>query len=866
MLDNETKRRIDTARDILVGKVPDPKSQVEQITIALIYKFMDDMDKEAIEFGGKPSFFVGDYERYAWSKIFDPRIGGHEMLGLYGEAIVKLNQNPNLPQLFRDIFKNAYLPYRDPETLKLFLKTINEFKYDHSERLGDAFEYLLSVLGSQGDAGQFRTPRHIIDFMVQVVNPQKHETNLDPACGTAGFLISSYKHILKENCKKIPGDLLTPEERKKLLTNFKGYDISPDMVRLSLVNMYLHGFVQPQIIEYDTLTSEDRWNEYADVILANPPFMTPKGGIKPHKRFSVQSNRSEVLFVDYIAEHLTPTGRAAVIVPEGIIFQSATAYKTLRKMLVENHLYAVVSLPAGVFNPYSGVKTSILLMDKQLAKKTDSILFVKIENDGFDLGAQRREIDKNDLPEALTCLNEWKKAILNKQDVQDSQDKQNKNVENPDNPDHPVKLFGGRSFALLVKKEKLAENGEYNLTGERYRTVETRKHQKWPMVKLGDFIEERKEKVKDKKLDVLSISNKEGFVKTIDFFEKKISSEDLSNYKIIKENFFAYNPARINVGSIAFNKKIIIGCVSPMYVVFEVINSNLISEFLFNIFKSENIKNLINSYSQGAVRQQLKFNDLINFQIPLPPIEVQREIVAEIEGYQKLIDGCRQVVDSWKPDIIGYLDDELKKYLNENPERRPELVEGWPMVKLGEVCEINPQSSDPVEIFGESEFVYIDITSVENGTGKVSYGNRISPTDAPSRARRLVKENDVLLSTVRPNLKAFALLKQIPSKVIASTGFAVLRSREVILPDLLYYLICSESAVNQMVNNMGKGAYPSINSSDVENLSIPLPPIEVQQEIVAKIESERKVIDGCRELIKTYEDKIKRVIDKVWEE
>jgi type I restriction enzyme M protein len=167
------------------------------------------------------------------------------MLLLYGEAIVKLNQNPNLPQLFRDIFKNAYLPYRDPETLKLFLKTINEFSYDHSERLGDAFEYLLSVLGSQGDAGQFRTPRHIIDFMVQLANPQKHETVLDPACGTAGFLISSYKHILKENCKKTPGDLLNTEERKKLLTNFKGYDISPDMVRLSLVNMYLHGFVQP---------------------------------------------------------------------------------------------------------------------------------------------------------------------------------------------------------------------------------------------------------------------------------------------------------------------------------------------------------------------------------------------------------------------------------------------------------------------------------------------------------------------------------------------------------------------------------------------------------------------------------------------
>ena len=140
------------------------------------------------------------------------------------------------------------------------------------------------------------------------------------------------------------------------------------------------------------------------MILANPPFMSPKGGIKPHKRFSFQAKRSEVLFVDYIAEHLTPSGRAAIIVPEGIIFQSQNAYKQLREMLVKNYLYAVVSLPAGVFNPYSGVKTSILLMDKTKAKQNDSILFVKVDNDGFGLGAQRRPIDKNDLPSALEAL------------------------------------------------------------------------------------------------------------------------------------------------------------------------------------------------------------------------------------------------------------------------------------------------------------------------------------------------------------------------------------------------------------------------------------------------------------------------------
>ena len=467
MLDTTTKRRIDTARDILVGKVPDPKSQVEQITIALIYKFMDDMDAESEEFGGKRKFFAGEFARYGWAKLMRSGLGGHETLNLYAEAIAKMPENPGIPLLFREIFKNAFLPYRDPETLKAFLKIIDEFEYDHSERLGDAFEYLLSVLGSQGDAGQFRTPRHIIDFIVTIIDPQKHETVLDPACGTAGFLISTYKHILRANSSpegvepngskngdeaalhtsKIPpakGDLLTPDEKGRLAQNFKGYDISPDMVRLSLVNLYLHGFNDPHIVEYDTLTSQDRWNEYADVILANPPFMSPKGGIKPHNRFSVQSKRSEVLFVDYMAEHLTPTGRAGIIVPEGIIFQSQTAYKQLRKMLVEEYLVAVVSLPAGVFNPYSGVKTSILILNKSLARHSDTIGFFKITNDGFGLGAQRRPIDKNDLPQVRAEIAEYLRRLGARESMEDFQP----------------------TLGLVVPKEKITGNTDFNLSGE----------------------------------------------------------------------------------------------------------------------------------------------------------------------------------------------------------------------------------------------------------------------------------------------------------------------------------------------------------------------------------------------------------------
>jgi type I restriction enzyme M protein len=463
-LDIDTKRRIDTARDILVGKLPDPKSQVEQITIALIYKFMDDMDKQAEELGGKTKFFTGEFEKYSWSKIFDPRVSGFELVSLYAEAIERMDHNPNIPPLFREIFKNAYLPYRDPETLRMFLKVIGEFEYDHSERLGDAYEQLLSIMGSQGDAGQFRTPRHIIDFMVEVTDPQKTETILDPACGTAGFLIFSYNHILNKN--RVDNNVnLSPEERANLVQSIVGYDISPDMVRIALVNMYLHGFQNPKIHEYDTLTSEDRWNDYFDIILANPPFMSPRGGVRPHKRFSVQSKRSEVLFVDYIAEHLTPHGRGAVIVPEGINFKSENAYKKLRRSLIENSLYAVASLPAGVFNPYAGVKTSILFLDKNLAKKTDSILFVKINNDGFNLGAQRRKIKENDLPFALKIMQKYQQTI-------------NENKEMEFNANEA-------KLAHIVKKDKIFESGDYNLSGDRYK--ETLVYSgKWDFVKLSD--------------------------------------------------------------------------------------------------------------------------------------------------------------------------------------------------------------------------------------------------------------------------------------------------------------------------------------------------------------------------------------------
>jgi len=623
MLDTDTKRRIDTARDILVGKVPDPKSQVEQITIALIYKFMDDMDAESEEFGGKRKFFAKEFARYGWAKLMRSGLGGHETLNLYAEAITKMPENPGIPLLFRDIFKNAYLPYRDPETLRAFLKIIDEFTYDHSERLGDAFEYLLSILGSQGDAGQFRTPRHIIDFMVAVIDPKKNESVLDPACGTAGFLISSYKHILKSNTDSKGASTLTPDEKGRLAANFKGYDISPDMVRLSLVNLYLHGFNDPHIFEYDTLTSQDRWNEYADVILANPPFMSPREGIKPHNRFSVQSKRSEVLFVDYIAEHLTPNGRAGIIVPEGIIFQSQNAYKQLRKMLVEEYLVAVVSLPAGVFNPYSGVKTSILILDKSLAKKADTIAFFKIENDGYNLGAQRRPINKDDLPQARAEIAEYLHRLRSDESVEDFEP----------------------TLGLVVTKEKIAANGDYNLSVERYREGIARTSN-YPMVPIGDICELIGGSTPSKKNDSYWTDGTVKWISSKHIDERgHIKGYELISQTAVEESSTRVAPknstiiiTRVSVGKFAF--------ADDDYAINQDLTAlvskdveRLAPEFIRVV--AHHIAAVVEQNAEGIGVRGITRNFLSKLEIPPPPLEVQKEIVAEIEGYQKVIDGAR---------------------------------------------------------------------------------------------------------------------------------------------------------------------------------------------------------------------------------
>jgi len=650
-------------------------------------------------------------------------------------------------------------------------------------------------MGSQGDAGQFRTPRHIIDFIVEIINPQKHETVLDPACGTGGFLISSYKHILQTNTDKKSGDLLSASDRKKVGENIGGYDISPEMIKLSLVNMYLHGFSTPDIEEYDTLSSEDKWNEYYDVILANPPFFSPSGGIQPHKRFGVDSKKAEVLFTSYILEHLKPNGRAGIIIPEGIIFQTGKAYKELRKQLIENALIGVISLPAGVFQPYSGVKTSILILDKKINKDSDSIFFAEVKNDGFDLRAQRGPIKENDLPQISTAIESGK-------EVDD--------------------------IIFHIKKERILKDKSYNLTSRKYKEVED-VNSNYPLVPILEVYKVISPPAKIKSKEFLT----NGKVPIVDQSQDQIAGywNNEEDRVIVKNSVIIFGDHTKTIKFVDFD--FVAGADG-----IKILNpsAEILPKFLFYIIKSIELPDL--GYSRH-------YKELKDKKIPLPPLEVQQEIVDELEGYQKIIDGCKQVIENYKPTI--------------------DIDPSWEMVELGEILKITRGASPrPIQDFitdGEGEnWIKIGDASLSS---KYIYKTKQKITNEGAKKSKIVEKGDFILS----NSMSFGRPYIMGTRGCIHDGWLLLKFEEDSLTeDFLYYILSSSFVYAQFKRLATGGVVNNLNKDLVSSVKIPLLNINQQNEITSKLGEERTVIEGNKKLIEIYAQKIQNRISKVWGE
>ena len=827
MFNNDTKKIIDDARDTLVGQIPVPMMQCQQITLALTYKFMSDDDEQSVELGGRHHYFTGDLEQYSWDKILSRRLDDTQRSELYRAGLNALQESESMPSVFHEIFRDAVVPYGDHRTLAMFLNIMNGMEYDDSEKLGDAYEYLLKTAEAQADAGQFRTPRHIIDFIVNIVNPQKHEVIIDPACGTAGFLVSSYQHVKSQHELPGGGTTLSTPDLTRLANNLNGYDISPEMTKLAMANMYLHTQDKnPNIDNYDTLTSTDHWNEYADVMLANPPFMTPKGGIRPHSQFRVRAKRAEVLFVDYIASHLNEHGRAGIIVPEGIIFQSQNAYRQLRRLLLDESLVAVISLPSGVFQPYSGVKTSILILDKVLAPRTDHVAFFKVENDGYDLGAQRRPIDKDDLPTMSDDMNDYLRRL--------------RSGESLDN-------FASQR-GLVVAKERIAEDGEYNLSGERYRDGVDRASS-YPMVHIKDVASVESgfgfplayQGNVDGEIPFLKVSdmNLPGNEIQVVSWNNSTSPEVLRELKA--KAFPAGTVIFPKIGAaIGTNKKRILTCSSSYdnNVMGIVPNAGmLLSKFLYHYLLTFDIS----QWSSNAQPPSIRKTVVENQQIPLPPLEVQREIVAEIEGYQRVMDGARAVVDNWRPQVV--------------------VDPKWPIVELGELTK--PQYGFTASAADTGDARLVRITDIADDGTLRSEGAKFIELENDSR-KYLLSKGDVLVARTGATYGKTMLFGEEYPAVFASYLIRLRFPEEFINPSYYWAFAQSESYWSQAQALSTGGGQPQFNGNVLKQIRLPIPPLETQRAIVAELDEERAAVDHAQRLATKMEQRINGAIARVW--
>ena len=466
MINGEMKSKVDKLwEDFWTGGITNPLTVIEQISFLMFARLLDVTERRNEKRAKRTNepfkrIFAEDQQHMRWSALVE--MGAEKMLPLMRDEVfphfktVAMEDSP-----FGEYMKDAQLLIQKPSLLATAVTQINALPLDRGDVKGDLYEYLLGKLTTAGINGQFRTPRHIIRMMVELVDPclETGEKVADPAMGTAGFLVGVVEYLLEKYSsedgvleqkglgKTFTGDLMTPVQRKHLESAmFHGFDFDATMLRIAVMNLMLHGIDAPFVKYQDSLsnTFTDRFPNHAansfDVVLANPPF---KGSldyedVHPTLLSKIKTKKTELLFVSLILRMLKLGGRSATIVPDGVLFGSSKAHVSLRKMLVEeNQLEGVISLPSGVFRPYAGVSTAVIVFTK--GGLTDQVFYYDVTADGFSLDDKRIKIEPNDIPDVIE---RWKKR-------------------------NPQKDTDRTSKCFFVPKEEIKAN-KYDLSLNRY--------------------------------------------------------------------------------------------------------------------------------------------------------------------------------------------------------------------------------------------------------------------------------------------------------------------------------------------------------------------------------------------------------------
>ena len=446
---SDLKSKIDQLMDSLYsGGVNNPIDAIEQISYLLFLRILSERDEQLarLDKNYKP-IFSGEWSKYGWGNFVT--LTGDALFDAARAAIENIHELPNLSETGKLLFARATLKIYDRPTLRAVIQTIHSMELKPLQGIdikGDAYEYLLSNLSMQGNAGQFRTARHIIAMMVEMVAPQPGERICDPACGTGGFLIAAFDHIKRTHTSKgsqtkgqNTGDELSTAQWKFLEEQaFTGFDNDANMVKVAIMNLYLHQLEKARILFYNPLTDPRHYSDRYDVILANPPFA---GSIQQESilaDINLLTTSTELLFCKWFIDHLTGGGRAAVIVPNGVLFATNRAARKIRELLLDTcELQAVINLPPGVFKPYSGVATGVLIFKKGGA--TQDVWFYDLKADGYTLDDRRQPINKNNIPDVLAAWPERKSSV--------------------------------NSF--LISAETIKKDSDLSLAIGRYRTIET---------------------------------------------------------------------------------------------------------------------------------------------------------------------------------------------------------------------------------------------------------------------------------------------------------------------------------------------------------------------------------------------------------
>lgn len=815
MLQTEFKSQVDNLMNILFGAgVASHATIIEQINYLVFLRSLSKKDDSAIVLDpAAERIFNGQLSKFHWDNLL---LLNADALFTTLEEIFR-----QLPELATDktiklLYRDAHVKVFDKPTLRRLLHEIEkmmaglekEAVSGQTDIFGDMYEYLLGKMSQAGTLGSFRTPRHIIKFMVDIIDPVKGETVLDPACGTAGFLVAALEHIKEkytsEEYKKegrYPMDLLKPGERDFVYKNtFTGFDSDFDMFKFGLMNLYLHKLEHPNIKRQNTLvdTAGDRtkW----DVILANPPFAGALDVDSISEDIRMGTRATEILFLRYMIDHLSPNGRAGVIVPEGVIFNNTNAHKKIRQMLVEDAgLWCVVSLPGGIFNPYAGVKTSILFFDKSLKDKAKDILFVKVENDGFDLGATKRKIDKNDLPMALEIINKFKINYLKE-------------------PDSALYHY--------VPVTTIINEGDYCLMGDKYKDKELN-HSEHTVMKIkdvgnvvsGNGFPKDYQGVKDAKFPFIKVSdmNLADNEKYIKNFNNSVS-EEVRN----KLHAKAYSIGTVifpKIGAaISTNKKRILTreTIFDNNVMGIIPSNRIIPEYLHYLLGVFNLSDWANDASPPSIRKSAVEETLI----PVPNIATQKQMVEELDNYQKIIDGAQTVIDNWKPKIA--------------------TNNKWNHFTLDEICTFE---------YGKS----LPKTIRKNGVYPVMGSNGITGY----HESYLIKGPAIIIG--RKGSCGEVVWEDRNCYPIDTTYYVKLKNKLTNLKYLYFVL----KGLNLQKLKGGAGV-PGLNRTDAYKKIVYLPPLDEQEKIVDEIEKEKAVIAPLQELIKTYKEKINQKIREVW--